>query len=172
MVSTKNTLTNSRFFFAQEAAALCRDRQEPLWRPCDEPLDRHRRSRSDLRISSADGLGELLEPTQLRHLEVGPVDITFVVEKDVNFAVAFESGDRINAILFPFYQPLVFDRCSVCGAAKPKAVSVKCADRISHLERMQRSPCHHLNRPKTRCRQSLAHSPLVAGRTMQLCMAC
>jgi hypothetical protein len=45
-------------------------------------------------------LAELLEATQLRHLEVGIGDITVVIEENLYFAVAFQPGYGINANLF------------------------------------------------------------------------
>src|ERR1017187_7807255 len=40
--------------------------------------------------------GEHLETAQLGHLEVGALDVALVIEKDVDLAVAFEAGDRVD----------------------------------------------------------------------------
>ncbi len=40
--------------------------------------------------------GELLEPAQLRDLEVGVGDVAILVQEDLDLAVAFQAGDRIN----------------------------------------------------------------------------
>ena len=54
-------------------------------------------ARRDLRhVLGRAALGELLEAAQLGNLEVGPIDVALVVEDDVDLAVAFQPGDRIN----------------------------------------------------------------------------
>ena len=44
-------------------------------------------------------LGELLKAAQLGDEQVGVGDVAFLVEKDVDLAVAFQAGDRVNADL-------------------------------------------------------------------------
>jgi hypothetical protein len=61
-----------------------------------------------LRANTADSVGQvghifsltadakLLEPPQFGDLQIGVGDISFLVQENVNLAVAFESGDWIN----------------------------------------------------------------------------